>query len=476
MPDLGDAITDSLSRSGEGGMLAPLRNVNGSVSAPAVSWLNEIQSGWYRFGAGDFRFSVANTDTFRITSAGPQYWDGFTWVVITSATPSNFFPGIAPTLTDTDAALLVGGTDPTTTPHLEFGPEEIQAKADETTANDLTLNPLGGDVIMGLTSGQFLEEMGPDDVPGASVQNLNILANNAPSASGTTSAPLTVGPFAGTHIEIGNVNIQAKSDATTGNNLILNALGGNVWLCANGQLKAEVYRARFQLRAPTTSLGENEIYFTDVNSAICARIGYRFDNILKIQNSVNGSDIVLIANTTGGAELDMLSADPDAGAVYLYNSVTGTGLERALTESDVTDQFAAVVSDETVAGTGFVVLPMSNTFAVASGETYKVEGYVVFSCSSALGGLAIMLDETTGLSGVTTVFFDGTNSIVAQAVGNQPILSLTSAGMTNGTIYYARVSGFIKPSYTGAMDIGFAQLASLGLTTVHEGSWLNLSK
>jgi hypothetical protein len=147
-----------------------------------------------------------------------------------------------------------------------------------------------------------------------------------------------------------------------------------------------------------------------------------------------------------------------------------------LTESDVTDQFAAVVSDETVAGTGFVVLPMSNTFAVASGETYKVEGYVVFSCSSALGGLAIMLDETTGLSGVTTVFFDGTNSIVAQAVGNQPILSLTSAGMTNGTIYYARVSGFIKPSYTGAMDIGFAQLASLGLTTVHEGSWLNLSK
>ncbi len=38
LTDLETAMTDSLSRGGSGGMLAALRGVDGSVSAPALSW------------------------------------------------------------------------------------------------------------------------------------------------------------------------------------------------------------------------------------------------------------------------------------------------------------------------------------------------------------------------------------------------------------------------------------------------------
>lgn len=72
MPDLGNEITDSLSRSGEGGMLAPLKHTDGTAAAPAVTWTNEITSGWYRFGAGEIRFSLLTNDVITVTDSQVQ--------------------------------------------------------------------------------------------------------------------------------------------------------------------------------------------------------------------------------------------------------------------------------------------------------------------------------------------------------------------------------------------------------------------
>lgn len=68
--DIASALTDSLSRSGEGAMTAPLRVVDGTVSAPGVAFTSETGSGAYRAAAGDWYLTVLGSGIARMRSAG----------------------------------------------------------------------------------------------------------------------------------------------------------------------------------------------------------------------------------------------------------------------------------------------------------------------------------------------------------------------------------------------------------------------
>lgn len=70
MSDVATALTDSLSRSGDGGMLAPLELVAGLIGAPSLVWALEATSGFYRAGAGDFRWAIGGVDIWGITAQG----------------------------------------------------------------------------------------------------------------------------------------------------------------------------------------------------------------------------------------------------------------------------------------------------------------------------------------------------------------------------------------------------------------------
>jgi len=70
LSDLASSMTDSLSRNGEGGMLAPLRFADGTVSAPGVAWTNETSSGFYRHNTGDMRVSLQGVDVSIWNSTG----------------------------------------------------------------------------------------------------------------------------------------------------------------------------------------------------------------------------------------------------------------------------------------------------------------------------------------------------------------------------------------------------------------------
>jgi hypothetical protein len=61
MNDLATEMTDSLSRSGKGGMLAALRGVNGTVGAPAFSWTGDTDTGLYWIGANNPAMSAGGT-------------------------------------------------------------------------------------------------------------------------------------------------------------------------------------------------------------------------------------------------------------------------------------------------------------------------------------------------------------------------------------------------------------------------------
>ena len=68
MSDVAAAITDSLSRTGSGGMLVPFLNADGAVGSPGISWVNETTSGLYRAGLNDQRFSSSGVDKVQITA------------------------------------------------------------------------------------------------------------------------------------------------------------------------------------------------------------------------------------------------------------------------------------------------------------------------------------------------------------------------------------------------------------------------
>jgi len=64
--DIATALTESLSREGDGGMNVSLQFEDGTVSAPGIAWEDETNTGWYRFGSADTRFSLQNADLLRL--------------------------------------------------------------------------------------------------------------------------------------------------------------------------------------------------------------------------------------------------------------------------------------------------------------------------------------------------------------------------------------------------------------------------
>jgi hypothetical protein len=74
MSDVALALTNSLSRQGQGGMLAPFRFSNGDVFQPSASFTNDPTSGLYRAGPSDIRMSISGADVmrWRVSTLVPQ--------------------------------------------------------------------------------------------------------------------------------------------------------------------------------------------------------------------------------------------------------------------------------------------------------------------------------------------------------------------------------------------------------------------
>lgn len=111
MEDIGNELTQSLDRSGRGGMLVPFQNADGSVGSPGITWTNEPTSGFLRFGVGEMRASILGVDTTRWIDASGQtvgeqkpfeIWDGAAWApplvsggVLLAPDGTALLPGIA---------------------------------------------------------------------------------------------------------------------------------------------------------------------------------------------------------------------------------------------------------------------------------------------------------------------------------------------------------------------------------------------
>jgi hypothetical protein len=68
LEDISNELTNSLSRTGAGGMLAPFRIADGNVTGPGLSFLNETNTGYYRVGAGSTAFSILGVNTLQMNT------------------------------------------------------------------------------------------------------------------------------------------------------------------------------------------------------------------------------------------------------------------------------------------------------------------------------------------------------------------------------------------------------------------------
>jgi len=68
MSDIGAELTNSLSRSGAGGMTGPLRLADGTVGVPGLAFVSETTMGFYRVAAATLGLSIAGTQVEQWTS------------------------------------------------------------------------------------------------------------------------------------------------------------------------------------------------------------------------------------------------------------------------------------------------------------------------------------------------------------------------------------------------------------------------
>lgn len=112
--DLATEITNSLSRTGAGGMLAPFRIANGSSSAPALAFANETNTGFYRAGTAEVWFVVQGVPILSWTSTGVALNTSKTFTVPGAVTFNSTLDvagavALASTLAVTGAITATGG-------------------------------------------------------------------------------------------------------------------------------------------------------------------------------------------------------------------------------------------------------------------------------------------------------------------------------------------------------------------------------
>lgn len=91
LSDVSTAMTDSLDRNGRGAMLAPLKNIDGTATAPSLSFSSEGTMGIYRAAAGTLGFAVAGALVLSLTAAGLTFTAPIVLPIGTAAAPALTF-------------------------------------------------------------------------------------------------------------------------------------------------------------------------------------------------------------------------------------------------------------------------------------------------------------------------------------------------------------------------------------------------
>jgi len=205
LEDIADELTNSLSRNGNGGMLAPFRLFDGNASAPGLSFLLETTSGFYRPTAGELWCSMLGTPVFRVTVNGLALSAGKTFIA------TNVSGVVAP------ANGGLGATDVPTNGQVPIGNGTTYTPATITGGAGISIANGPGTITVSAANSQGLPTL--TVVTGTSEtaqQGFNYALTNA--AATTLTLPAT--PTAGDLVWVTSANGRADNVVARNGNLI----------------------------------------------------------------------------------------------------------------------------------------------------------------------------------------------------------------------------------------------------------------
>jgi hypothetical protein len=322
-------------------------------------------------------------------------------------------------LVDHDVALVTGALDPSISQHLEYDHTSIQAKSDDTTAADMNLNPLGGDVVAAGVSitahaAAFVAHAGDatihfteGSIDHAAILNIGV---NSHAAIDTHIADATL-HFTEASIDHVNIlNIGTNSHAAIDTHIA----------------DATIHFTQAAISIPASQISDFDVEVAN-NAAVTA-------NTAKVTNNPTSLSVGTVTATTFGITSDgsandvviPLFTDADAGLVrgsgggtanFLRADATFAvppGTNNLVVVTEVTTARTAVafecilVDDDTAAGVVTITLPPSvaddivvvkklgtTADVICDGDAAEpIEGVATFTLTAQFASVTLIADGT----------------------------------------------------------------------------------
>lgn len=286
--DIAQAITDSVSKSGNGNFAVPVKTTDGSAAAPSFSFTNQANSGLYRAASSDLRMAVGGADTMRWTSAGrPQIKIGASWENISYEGSVEVLP-----VGTVNQILVNSGTAwvPTTIPGAGFMP-------------------------VGLVPGDILYWTGSSWYPAP-----------APSGDGDPVDPLPAGTLGQILLHNGtafaavtDIDIQA-GDFTTSGDGIFGSLNATTVTASTFAGQGIVQAVTFTGGASRTNTA-----YVDVDAALALTLAagtYLFEAVIAVERVGGGNIQVRLNHESGDASYQGVQ-DQGGATGYTFDSTGG---------------------------------------------------------------------------------------------------------------------------------------------------------
>ncbi len=334
MTDIATALTDSLSRTGSGGMLVPFENADGTVSLPGITWSNQNNLGFYRPGLDEMRVSVAGVDKARWTSDASNPMDVFVGGMF--------------------VAVMNEGGDYNLTGDWNFDASAGQGSVILSGATDLDLAD-GGSI--------FIRDAGLTDWVEMSHDGANLNFDFVNTSTWDLHSIGNVRLFDSTNVQSLTFSMTASQGTINSSNgnfiLSTTSSGSAVHISPQSIVTLRVEDDGLVTVASQTSGDANRklIQFTDNGLSVRrGHIGFDGSSVMEFENQVHGGLMFFTLENSGGTPRTWLEARSDLdiridhpltnelvfqtlaatdGGLQINNQDTGGGMERVLTESDL---------------------------------------------------------------------------------------------------------------------------------------------
>ena len=461
MEDIGNELTNSLSREGDGGMNAPLRFTNGDINAPGIAWVAETNTGFYYAGPGEFWVTVLGTDVVQFTDNGLLIPTGIDLTVQGGVSFEGALNVIGNFSVDTNKFTVAAATGNTTVAGTLAATGALTAAAGTFTSASATSLAVG---LNGATNPAFTV----DSSTGSQVAGLKV---TGAATAGTVAVVVT---DSGANASL---TLNAKGSGTIG---IGSVSTGAVTITPATTITGV---ATLTAQPVLSSLTASKPVFSDASKGLVSTGTLAYDQGGTGQTSYAAGDIVYasaintLSKLTVGTSGQVLKVTAGVPA-WETDTATGTVTSVALSAPAV-----FTVSGSPVTSSGTLALTFSGTAIPAANggtaqTTYSTGDLLYGSGANTLSKLAIgtsaqVLTVTAGVPAWEAVAGTGTVTSVDMSGGTTGLTTSGGPVTSSGTITLAgtlaAVNGGTAQTTYATGDLLYASgantLAKLGIGT-----------